>query len=1008
MVAAIPIRVGQMSHHENDKDRTHTHVVLTPGTLVSHYRIVKRIAAGGMGEVYLAEDTTLGRRVALKFLPPSLASDLEVRARFTREAQAAAKLDHPNIVTVHEVGDHNGRPFFAMQYIDGPTLHHYCHEEPLPIAKAMDMVVQICDGLERAHRDGIVHRDIKAANIIIDSDLRPRIVDFGVAVVRGSEALTKAGTTLGTVAYMSPEQAKGHQIDHRSDLFSLGSVLYELIAGRTPFRRDSDAATLNAILNDEAEPMLRYRSGVPDGLQQIVGKLLQKEPEARYQSAADAAADLRREIRQLERAKAPHATAASPSGPRTGSSPVRKLLLSGAPVVIIIALLLVLKPWKVNVELSDEAVASDNRLAVMYFDNLVDPSDSVRLGEVVTNLLITDLSEVDHLRVVSSQRMYDILKRLGREESRTIDRETATQVANQAGARWMLTGTILQMEPVVVITTQIIDVKSGQVEASQRSSTEEQEDIFAQVDRLSAEIRQDLAIPDLSSEADSRQLSEITTESPEAYRFYLEGIDYSRRIYPARAVESFRKAIDLDSTFALAYFQLAQLVRDDSEGDELIRKAVKYSHNASKHDRLMILSMSDYFAGRIDDAEATLQQLIAAYPDDKEAYEALANLYARSRGDTEKGIAYLEEALKTDPQDKLLYNQIAYLYKELRQYDKAIELLDRYVEIAPSEANPYDSKGEMYAAAGQFDSAIALYRRALERDPGFVSATQSLAILYGFVGDYRQADSCAQICSQSKYEDARLRGRLLLSYSPQYQGKISEALRILDDGLAADRLEGANDFLNAVKYAFKGMLYHTIGREELALEAFETGRRVRLQTLPDSPFPFTSEYAIALFRVGRESQAIDLLDDAEPRLLKIKDRLSLAMLYQARGRIELLKGNPPKAISYLQKAVDAEFQVSRPRSEYFLAICYLENGQPTEAIPLLRRYTTQLESYNMNLPTEQVEALHYLGLAYERTGQPKKATGQYEAFLTRWNDGDSGLPHVDEARSKLATLRQQP
>lgn len=996
-----------MDNHENDKDRTHTHAVLTPGTQVSHYRIVKRIAAGGMGEVYLAEDTKLGRSVALKFLPPSLARDPEVQARFTREAQAAAKLDHPNIVTVHEVGEHNGRAFFAMQYIEGQTLHHYCHAEPLAIGATMELVAQICDGLERAHRAGIIHRDLKAANIVVDRDLRPRIVDFGVAVVRGSEALTKSGTTLGTVAYMSPEQARGHQIDRRSDLFSIGCVLYELIAGRTPFRRDSDAATLNAILTDEPEPMLRYRSGVPDGLQRIVDKLLQKDPEARYQSAADVSADLRREMRQLEGAKGPHATV-STGGSRSGSSPARKLLLSGGPVVIIIALLLVLKPWKVNVELSDEAVASDNRLAIMYFDNIADPPDSARLGEIVTNLLITDLSEVDQLRVVSSQRMYDILKRLGREESRTIDRETATQVANQAGARWMLTGTILQMEPAVVITTQIIDVKSGQVEASQRSSAEGQEGIFAQVDRLSAEIRQDLTIPGLTINADSRQLSEITTESPEAYRHYLEGIDFSRKLYRSKAAESFRRAMALDSTFALAYFELAQIVRDESEADELIRKAVRYSDNSSKHDRLMILSMSDYFAGRIDEAEETLQQLIAAYPDDKEAYVELAELYARSRGETEQAIEYLTEALAVDPQDKLLYNQIAYYYKELRQYGKAIDLLDRYVESAPNEPNPYDSKGEIYAAAGQLDSAIVWYRRALERDPGFVSATQSLAILYNIIGDYRRADSCAQICSQSKYEDARLRGRILLSYSSQYQGNISEAMRILDDGLAADRLEGATDFLNAVKYAFKGMLYHTIGREEQALEAFETGRRVRLQTLPDSPFPFTSEYAVALFRLGRKSQAVDLLDEAEPRLLKVQDRLSLAMLYQARGRIEMLRGNLPKAIDYLQKAVEAEFQVSRPRSEYFLAIAYLENSQPTEAIPLLRRYTTQLETYNMNLPIEQVQALYYLGSAYEQNSQPEKAIGQYEAFLQRWQDGDPGLPHVDEARSRLAKLRQRP
>ncbi|MDZ4724451.1 MAG: serine/threonine-protein kinase, partial [candidate division Zixibacteria bacterium] len=259
-----------MVQSDGSDDVTRTHVPIGKGTAIGHYRIVDKIGAGGMGEVYLADDTRLERRVALKFLPAYMAQDNDLRVRFTREAQAAAKLDHPNIVTIHEVGEFNGRPFFAMQYIDGKTLSTYCHDEPLPVGKIINLIQQVADGLSRAHAGGVSHRDIKSANIIVDRELRPKILDFGLAAIKGSEMLTKAGSTLGTIAYMSPEQAQGREIDHRSDLFSLGIVLYELVAGRTPFKRNNDAATLHAIISEAPEPLARFKSDVPTELQRIV------------------------------------------------------------------------------------------------------------------------------------------------------------------------------------------------------------------------------------------------------------------------------------------------------------------------------------------------------------------------------------------------------------------------------------------------------------------------------------------------------------------------------------------------------------------------------------------------------------------------------------------------------------------------------------------------------------------------------------------------------------------
>jgi serine/threonine protein kinase/Tol biopolymer transport system component len=285
---------------DND-DITRSHIQVAHGSIIGHYRIIEKIGAGGMGEVYLAEDTKLDRQVALKFLPPHLCQDPECRARFTREAQAAAKLDHPNIVGVHEVGEYNGRPFFSMQHVEGQTLREAIKGKPLALDRILEIAIQACDGLQAAHEKGVTHRDIKPSNILIDSHGRVRIVDFGLASILGADQLTKTGSTLGTVGYMSPEQVRGERVDHRTDLFSLGVVLYELLTSESPFKCDTEAATLNAITNTKPELLTRFRREMPPELQTIADKALDKNVGTRYQHADEMAADLKRLLEALTR-----------------------------------------------------------------------------------------------------------------------------------------------------------------------------------------------------------------------------------------------------------------------------------------------------------------------------------------------------------------------------------------------------------------------------------------------------------------------------------------------------------------------------------------------------------------------------------------------------------------------------------------------------------------------------------------------------------------------------------
>ena len=643
----------------NDNDKTRTHIVLTKGTMVDHYRIIKKIGAGGMGEVYLAEDTKLKRNVALKFLPPHLCQDEDCRARFKREAQAAAKLDHPNIVTIHEVSEYQGRPFFAMQHVEGQSLRDHAKARELEIERVINLSIQICDGLGAAHDKQVIHRDIKPSNIVIDAYGRPKILDFGLAAVQGGEHLTKTGSTLGTVRYMSPEQVQGKEVDHRTDLFSLGVVLYELICGNSPFARDNDMATGQAIVNDTPEPLTRYRANVPEPLQAIVAKLLEKDPNLRYQSAAGVIPDLR----QLRRRSDSDATATMPIRGRRRN--LMRVLVPTA-LAIVVALVLILKPWKFEISPSQEAIAAENRLAIMYFDNLVDPEDSQKLGEIATNLLITDLTESQYLDVVSSQRLYDILKLLGHEGEKKIDPDMATEVATKARAKWMLQGSILQVEPQLIITSQLVDVESGSAIASQRVSGEAGDNIFTLVDKLTVEVKSDLALPAVAQEEADRPVADVTTHSPEAYRYYLEGLDYEEKHYYTEALNSFREALKFDSTFAMAYFALALGRSPEEERKRAIARALEYSDRVTEKERWYIEVGDAGLSGQTEEGIRRLEKIVEHYPEEKLALLWLGITY-RYAFQFDKAIRCLKRAIEIDPLYKGAYNELAYTYSRHRR-----------------------------------------------------------------------------------------------------------------------------------------------------------------------------------------------------------------------------------------------------------------------------------------------------------------------------------------------------
>jgi len=975
------------------------------GKTISHYKILEKLGEGGMGVVYKAQDIKLDRLVALKFLPPHLTSESEEKERFIHEAKAASALSHTNITTIHEIDEFEGQMFIVMEYVEGRTLKQVIEKETLSVKKVLDIGIQICEGLALAHEKGIVHRDIKSDNIMLTPRGQVKIMDFGLAKLKGATKLTKTRSTLGTLAYMSPEQAQGEEVDSRSDIFSFGVVLYELLTQHLPFGGEHQAAVIYSIINEKPQPIARFNNQVSAKLEDIVSKALAKEKDERYQHIDDLLADLRRERKSLDYLK----TGQIPKEVIV-PKPKRKVLPIAIPasvVVILVLLFLILKPFKFEIAPEKGAVAKENSLAVMYFDNLVDSEDKQKLGEIVTNLLITGLSESQYLKVVSSQRLYDILKLLGREGEKRIDKNMATQVATKAGVKWMLLGSILQVKPRIEITTQLVDVGNGEIKSSQRITGEKEQDVFSLVDKLTVEIKKGFSLPVSAHQEKEPSVAKVTTHSQEAYRYFLEGIDYGYKLYFAEAERSFNKALELDSTFAMAYYRLA--ATKDYEGDtraarESISKAAKYTDKITQKEKLYIEGFEAYLKGDYPQAIKVLKKIVESYPDEKDAFWRLGLIYYRNLLKFEEAVHYLNKAIEIDPLYKMAYNNLAYTYDRMGEFEKSLWAINKYISLAPDEPNPYDTRGDLYARNGNLDHAIESYKKALEKKPDFYSSQWKLGDMYIFRKDYAKAESCFQALSSSSEKRLRSMGRLYLKSIPFYQGKFEDALKVLDDGIAADRMEQFDGDVNAYKHFDKAFLfYETQKKMDLALKEEEIGMEIYKKAKPDDPVYGRDGYAYLLAKSGRITEAEKVMRTLK-KDLEGKDSTWMYSYWWILGEIELVKGDTNMALSYLERVYkDSPTPSFDLRSH--LAEIYLKTGRLDEAVSQLENALSRYDDDRV-WSSRAVKAYYLLGLAYEKSGWTKKAIEQYEEFLDIWKNADPGIPEVVDAKERLKKLKK--